>query len=123
MSILTEVFDAAEEVHETLGAGYTEAVYHRALEAELSSRGVSFSSEGSIPIFYKGSPVGRRRPDIFVNDGSGGTIILELKAGSKSGEAQLLQYLDLLGDDNNFNISKGVLIQFNSDLKIIEKDV
>ncbi len=122
MSVLTEVFDAADEVHKELGAGFTESCYHRALESELSDRGVRFSSEGSIPVFYKGTPVGRRRPDIFVQDGDE-TIILELKAGSKSGEGQLLQYLDLLGEDSNFDIKKGVLIQFNSDCEITEKDV
>jgi len=122
MSGESESIDAAEEVHDALGAGFTESVYHRALEAELSERGVSFSSEGSIPVFYKGTPVGRRRPDLFVKDGDQ-TIILELKAGSSRGDAQLLQYLDLLGEDSNFDISKGMLVQFNDDVEVLVESV
>jgi GxxExxY protein len=53
---------AAEEVFNGLGAGFTESVYHRAMHVELSSRGIMFSSEGSIPVFYRGAPVGRRHP-------------------------------------------------------------
>jgi len=119
---MEELEEAAKEVHETLGNGYTENVYHRSLERELSERGVAFSSEGSIPIFYKGSPVGRRRPDLFVK-GEDGTIIVELKAGTNSGGQQLLQYLDLLGEDDNFDISDGYLIQFNAECQIESKAV
>lgn len=122
MDVEAEIVAAAEEVHDELGAGFTETVYHRSLESELARRGVGFSSEGSVPVFYKNNPVGRRRPDLFVEDGDE-RIILELKAGSGSGEAQLLQYLDLLGEDNNFDIGGGILIQFNDDLEITTKDV
>ena len=119
---VSEIEEAAEAVHDELGAGFSEAVYHRSLEAELSDRGVSFTSEGSIPVFYKSQPVGRRRPDLFVKDGDS-TIIVELKAGSGRGSDQLLQYLDLLSDDSNFDISSGVLIQFNDDLEITTNSV
>lgn len=122
MGVSKEVIDAAEEVHDELGEGFTEAVYHRAMECELSNRGVVFTSEGSIPVFYKGNPVGRRRPDMFVEDGDQ-TIVIELKAGSNSGDDQLLQYIDLLEGDNNFDIKKGVLIQFNYSLDYYENSV
>lgn len=122
MSVETELLEAAEEVHDELGSGFTESVYHTALLTELSKRGVENSTETTIPVFYKGNPVGRRRPDIMVED-DGKKIVVELKAGSTSGESQLLQYLDLLGEDNNFDISKGVLMQFNSELQVTWKDV
>jgi GxxExxY protein len=122
MSVEDDIISAAEEVHKELGAGFTEAVYHRAFEHELSSRGIGFSSEGTIPIFYKGTPVGRRRPDLFVNDGDE-KIVVELKAGSDSGDGQLLQYLDLLESDNNLDISKGILIKFNDTVDMLIKDV
>jgi GxxExxY protein len=122
MNVETELREAVAAVHDELGGGYSESVYHRALETELSNRGVTFSSEGSIPIFYDGSPVGRRRPDLFVRDGDE-TLVLELKAGSNRGEAQLLQYLDLLGEDDNFNIQKGLLVQFNDNAEIEEKNI
>lgn len=119
---MEELNEAARAVHDTLGNGFTENVYHRALERELSERGIPFSSEGSIPIFYKDSPVGRRRPDLFV-EGEDGTIIVELKAGTNSGDRQLLQYLELLGEDNNFDISEGRLIQFNAECEITSKEL
>lgn len=122
MSVETEVFDAADAVHDELGAGFTESVYHSALQVELSARSIEHSSETTIPIFYKGHNVGRRRPDLMVDDG-GQKIVIELKSGSTSGEDQLLQYLDLLGDDANYDIKKGLLIQFNDDCEITEKTV
>lgn len=117
MSIVADLTDAAKEVHSHLGAGHTESTYHRALERELSERGISFSSEGTVPIFYKGSPVGRRRPDMFVYCDEG-TVIVELKAGSSSGEEQLLDYVELLEGDDNYNVIEGVVIRFNEEVEI-----
>lgn len=110
---------AAEEVLRKLGPGHTESTYHRALETELSSRGISFSSEGTIPILYKGSPVGRRRPDMFLNRDDG-TVIVELKAGGNSGEKQIASYNDILSDDENFDIVGAYLVRFGDELEIIE---
>lgn len=118
MDTVEQIISSANEVHDILGEGHTEATYHRALERELSERGVSFSSEGTIPIFYKGTPVGKRRPDMFV-EAEDETIIVELKAGSGAGEEQLLDYQDILGDDSNFDIAEGVLIRFNEELEIV----
>lgn len=118
MDIVDRIIASAEEVHDTLGVGHTESTYHRAMEREFSERGIPFSSEGTIPIFYKGSPVGRRRPDMFVETDDG-TIIVELKAGSKSGEGQLLDYQNILGDDSNFDITGGVLVRFNEEVEVV----
>lgn len=120
--VVSDIEAAATAVHDELGAGFTEAVYHSAMIVELSERGIKTSTETTIPIFYRGNPVGRRRPDLIVEDDDT-TVVIELKAGSNSGEAQLLQYLDLLGEDSNFTISKGVLIQFNDDVEVTTKDV
>lgn len=112
---------AATEVHEELGPGFTESIYHAAFERELSSRGIAFHSEGTIPVMYKGAPVGRRRPDLFVVDRK--ITVIELKAGSSSGEAQLLQYLDLVSDDSNIGpITGGAVIRFNEELEFEYKD-
>lgn len=111
------VLEAAEEVHKSLGPGFTESVYHSALQVELSKRGIEHSSETTIPIMYDGHPVGRRRPDLIVSEDE--KTVVELKAGSKSGENQLLQYQDILEDDDNFDIQNGILIRFNDELEII----
>jgi len=121
-NIVDEVIDCAEEVHAELGTYNTESTYHRSLEYELSSRGIGFTSEATIPIFYKGMPAGRRRPDIVVQS-EDGDIVLELKSGSSSGDKQLLQYLELMSDDNNYSVETGLLIKFNSELDIVQKDI
>ncbi len=52
---LTEaVIGAAIEVHRDLGPGLLELAYQRALEHELTLRGVSFSAQKCCPVTYKG---------------------------------------------------------------------
>ena len=97
---MEKIIDAVYEVSDGLGPGFSESVYHRALERELSERSVPFHSEGTISVMYKGAPVGRRRPDMFIVRDEG-VIILELKAGG-SGRNQLEQYIDLVSVDDNF---------------------
>lgn len=115
---MKEIVESAEEVFDKLGPGWTESIYHRAMEVELSSRGIEFSSEGTIPVIYKGKPVGRRRPDMFIETDDG-MVVTELKSGSSSGKEQLLDYQNILGDDSNFEIAEGILIRFNEELEIM----
>jgi GxxExxY protein len=114
-----ELEEAAEAVHSELGGNWSESIYHRALERELSERGIPFHSEGTIPVIYKGAPVGRRRPDLFIVPEDDATIVVELKAGSSSGGDQLLQYLDMVEDDSNLGyIRGGAVIRFNEGLEM-----
>lgn len=118
---MEELAEAVEEVHETLGPGFTETVYHSALLVELSKRGIETSTEATIPVLYKGHSVGQRRPDLFV-ESEDESLVVELKAGSDRGDEQLLQYLDLLDGDGNFDIDEGWLVKFNEDVEIIKKN-
>ena len=113
-----ELKTAAKSVHDCLPIGLTESVYHRSLEVELSDKGVKFTTEFTLPVKYKGVSVGRRRPDMFLPEQN---TIVELKAGSTSGEEQLEQYLALAqrSDDYRRGIS-GVLIQFHDELQYTE---
>jgi GxxExxY protein len=112
-----KLFEAADTVHSELGSGFTESVYHSALQRELSERGIPFHSEGTIPVMYKGAPVGRRRPDLFIVT-EYGLLVVELKANSSSGEAQLDQYLGMTTDDDNLGeIVGGIVIRFNEELE------
>ena len=115
------ILDAVSEVHDELGSGFTETIYHSALSRELSERGIAHASEVSIPVFYKGVSVGRRRPDMFIMNDDGEKIITELKAGSSSGEEQLDQYMDIISDDDNYtDIVGGCLIRFNDPVAVID---
>lgn len=112
-----ELQNAAEEVYNELGSSWTESVYHSAMQRELSERGVAFHSEGTIPVMYKSSPVGRRRPDMFIIT-ENGQIVVEMKAGSGSGEAQLNQYLDMATENTDLGtIVGGAVIRFNEELE------
>lgn len=114
---MDELKAAAEEVHDELGAGFTESVYHSALQRELSERQIPFHSEATIPVMYKGAPVGRRRPDLFIVTDYG-LVVVELKAGSSSGDAQLKQYLGMTTADENLGeIIGGAVIRFNEELE------
>lgn len=121
MSLLDDVEESAERVHEHLGPGLSERAYHNALETELSHRGIEFSSEANFSIQYRGKPVAYRRPDLLVGEESE-IIVVELKAGSKSGEDQLDSYLTLGADDSNLEVTGGILLSFNSELEVVAKD-
>ena len=70
------VIGCAMEVHSTLGVGFQEVVYQRALAVQMLERGLSFSREYEMPIFYKERQVGTRRVDFLVE----GKVVVELKA-------------------------------------------
>ena len=73
---LREIVDAATRVHETLGPGFLESIYGRALLAELRARGLAIERERQIKIWYGSQVVGKHSLDLVV----AGTAILELKA-------------------------------------------
>jgi len=80
------------EVYNELGYGFLESVYHRSLVLALNSVGLNVSSKVSIPVWFRGTRVGRFEADILVE----GCVLLELKAArmlDSSHRAQLLNYL------------------------------
>jgi GxxExxY protein len=80
------------EVYNELGYGFLESVYHRSLVLALKSVGLNVSSKVPIPVWFRGTRVGRFEADILVE----GCVLLELKAArmlDSSHRAQLLNYL------------------------------
>lgn len=102
-----QITGAAIEVHKKIGPGLLESVYQKCLMHELSLRNLSYISESTIPIIYKGLDVDAElRYDLYVED----LIVVELKAVEfilPIHEAQLLTYMKLL------DAPKGILINFN----------
>ncbi|HXS98384.1 MAG TPA: GxxExxY protein [Candidatus Limnocylindrales bacterium] len=90
---LTEqVLGAAFEVSNTLGAGFLEKVYQKALLRELNARGLRTATEVSFSVMYKGSRVGEYFADIIVE----GALVVELKCVERLANehgAQCLNYL------------------------------
>jgi GxxExxY protein len=93
---LTErVLGAVFEVSNTLGAGFLEKVYRRALLHELRLRGIRAAAEVSFPVSYKGHGV-EYFADILVED----ALVIELKCAerlSNEHTAQCLNYLRASG--------------------------
>ena len=54
----SEIISAALEVHKTLGPGFMEVIYQRALFHEMKERVMEFSREEEIDVFYKEKKVG-----------------------------------------------------------------
>ena len=94
---LTErVLAAVFEVSNTLGAGFLEKVYERALLQELALRGISAIPQASFAVIYKGQSVGEYFADILVED----ELVVELKCVERLGNehtAQCLNYLRASG--------------------------
>jgi GxxExxY protein len=70
------VVGAFYEVHRTLGYGFLEHVYQRALEHELALRGHVVRREVHVPVHYKGMQLGTQRIDHLVDE----CLVLELKS-------------------------------------------
>jgi GxxExxY protein len=90
---LTEaVLAAAFEVSNTLGAGFLEKVYERALYQELQLRGIQSIPQAHFPVYYKSHRVGEYTADFLIED----TLIVELKCATSlqpEHTAQCLNYL------------------------------
>jgi GxxExxY protein len=62
-------------VSNTLGAGFLEKLYERALLVELGHRGIHATSQASIPVAYKGRYIGQYYADVPIED----ALVVELK--------------------------------------------
>jgi GxxExxY protein len=87
-----KVLGAIFEVANTLGAGFLEKVYHRALLRELQLRGIPAVSQASFPVIYKGQLVGEYFADILVQD----MLVVELKCVDRLSDEHMAQCLNYL---------------------------
>ena len=109
--MIEKIKKVAEDIFETLGSGYSEEVYEKAMEVGLRLAKIPYENQRVLPIFYKNFAVGTSKPDLIVKDDNGGEkIVLELKATSTptgiKEEVQLQKYLQVL------KMKKGILINF-----------
>ncbi len=95
------------EVHKTLGNGFQEVVYQRALSIELKIKGIDHVREQEMCIKYKGYDVGTRRVDFFVNN----RIMVEIKAITNLDDVHLAQAINYL---EAYNLEIGLLLNFGS---------
>jgi GxxExxY protein len=90
------IIGCAQKVHATLGPGFPEAVYQKAMCLELIRSKAPFENEKAYEVAYEGVICGEFRADLVV----GGAVVVELKAlASLNGDhlAQVLAYLKASG--------------------------
>jgi GxxExxY protein len=102
-----KIIGCAMKVHSTLGNGFQEVIYKRAMSIEMDKLSLSYQREMEMTIFYDGIDIGTRRVDFFVED----SIMVELKALTKLEDVHLAQAMNYC---QAFNLPIGLLINFGS---------
>ena len=100
------VIESAFSTFRSLGYGFFESVYRRALVVELEYRGVPVAKEVSYEVLHRGVPVGFYRADLVVDS----KVIVEIKTGAvldRIARVQLRNYLSAA------HLTLGLLIHFS----------
>ncbi len=95
------------KVHSTLGNGFQEKIYQRALAIEMKNQDLAFKREMEMFIYYEGINIGTRRVDFFVED----FVMVELKAIIKLEDVHLAQAMNYC---QAYNLPIGLLINFGA---------
>ena len=86
----------AEHVYKVLGPGFSERIYHNALEVVLRKNGVRYETERIVPIVFEEHTIGNLRADLILNN----KTVLELKSVKTVNDVMVTQaqnYLRLTG--------------------------
>ena len=105
--ITRKIIASAMKVHSTLGNGFQEVIYQRAMELEMPYEGLSFKREMEMPVYYRNEQIGTRRVDFFVDE----KIMVELKAMIKLEDVHLAQAMNYL---EAYKMEVGLLINFGA---------
>ena len=105
--ITRKIIGAAMKVHSTLGNGFQEVIYQRALDIEMAKCGLLSQRELEMPIYYDGQEIGHRRVDFFVE----GKVMVEIKARTALEDVHLAQAINYL---EAYRMEVGLLINFGS---------
>ena len=74
--LIQQVTGISYIVHNTLGCGFLEKVYEKALAIELRKANVFFQEQFPIPVYYQDERIGEYFADLLVE----GRLIVELKS-------------------------------------------
>ncbi len=103
--ITQKIIKAFYKVYNTLGYGFLERVYQKAILVELRKMGFHCQEESPVEVYYEGYNVGDYRADIIVEN----CVIIENKANEalcEEHEFQLINYLKAT------EIEVGLLLNF-----------
>jgi len=101
-----KIIGCAYKVFNTLGFGFLESIYHKAMLIELAKAGLKAESEKPLDVFYDDQVLGEFSVDIFVED----ELIVELKSVeslSKAHKVQVVNYLTCLKKEIGLLINFG----------------
>ncbi|MCD8741268.1 GxxExxY protein [Mucilaginibacter roseus] len=107
-TLTEQIIGCCYEVHSTLGPGFVEKIYVKALRHQFNLKGLKFEYEKEFDVFFKNEFVGKFRCDLFVEN----RVIVELK--SVTGfipalfKSQLLSYLKAS------KVKTGLLVNFGN---------
>lgn len=102
-----KIIGCAMKVHSTLGNGFQEVIYQRALAIEFNNEKLNYTREHDMQIFYRDEEIGTRRVDFFVEQ----NIMVELKAISHLEDVHLAQAMNYL---EAYKLPVGLLINFGA---------
>ncbi|MGZ3874456.1 MAG: GxxExxY protein [Mucilaginibacter sp.] len=106
---LTEkIIGCCYEVHRSLGPGFMEKIYAKAMQHQLVLENLNFVAEKESNVIFKDQFVGKFRCDIFVED----KVIVELK--SVTGYIPALFKSQLLSYLKASKVKTGLLINFGN---------
>ena len=103
--LTSKIIGCAITVHKTLGNGFQEVIYQRALAIEMQLADIFFAREFEMPIVYKKEQIGTRRVDFLVES----IISVELKAITKLENVHFAQAINYL---EAYNLEIGLLVNF-----------
>jgi GxxExxY protein len=93
--ITRRIIGCAYKVYNTLGFGFLESVYKKAMVIEMQKNDLSVEDEKALRVYYDDQVVGEFYADLFVEQ----EIVTELKSVQtlvKEHEVQLVNYLNAL---------------------------
>ncbi|MCB8931607.1 MAG: GxxExxY protein [Bacteroidetes bacterium] len=105
--LTAKIIGCAMRVHSSMGNGFQEVIYQRALEIEMADEGITFNREYEMPVYYKNQQIGTRRVDFLVE----GVVSVELKAIIKLEDVHLAQAINYL---EAYDLEVGLLINFGA---------
>ena len=100
-----QIIGAAFEVHNSLGYGFLEKVYQRAMEVELGNRGLRVEVEYPVEVHYRGVLVGQYFADLRIES----AVLVEIKVAERYNPQDEPQLLNLL---KATSVKLGLLVNF-----------
>jgi GxxExxY protein len=91
-SLTEKIIGCAYKIGNTLGCGFLESVYQRAMAIELARAGLQVIQQHPIKVRYEGEVVGDFFADFVVDN----TVLIELKAVKTFEEIQFAQCINYL---------------------------